>query len=75
MLAGFTAPMVHGVGGATVTVVEHELLHPLPFETVTVKTVVTLGVTVMTVVVAPVLQMKVVPPAEVSVAEPPGQIV
>jgi hypothetical protein len=37
--------------------------------------VVTVGVTVITGVVAPVLQRKVTPPAEVSVAEPPGQIV
>ena len=72
---GLAGIMLHDGSGFTVTVVEHELLHPLPFETVTVKTVVTLGVTVMTVVVAPVLQMKVVPPAEVSVAEPPGQMV
>lgn len=35
-LAGFKLPMVHGGGGATVTVVEHELLHPLASVTVTV---------------------------------------
>ena len=74
-LDGLIVPIVHGGGGTTVTVVEHELLHPLASVTVTVYTVVTVGVTVIIGVVAPVLQRNVTPPAEVNIAEPPGQMV
>ena len=52
----------------TVTVVEHELLHPLALVTVTVYVVVTVGLTVIAAVVAPVLQRNDAPPDAVSVA-------
>ena len=67
--------MLHGGGGATVTVVEHELVQPLASVTVTVYTVVTLGVTVVIGVVAPLLHRKDIPPAADSTCEPPGHIV
>jgi len=35
-LAGFTLPIEHGGNGFTVTVVEHELVHPPALVTVTV---------------------------------------
>jgi len=67
--------MLHTGNGFTVTVVAHELLHPNAFVTVTVYVVLDAGLTVIEAVLAPVLQRKVVPPAAVSVAEPPGQMV
>src|SRR5436190_744308 len=67
-------PIVHGGNGLTVTVVEHELVHPLPLVTVTVYVVVTVGRTVIVAVIAPVLQRKDVPPDAVNVVEPPTQI-
>ena len=66
--------MVHGGNGFTVTILEHELLHPCAFVTVTVKVVVFIGLTVMDAVVAPVLQRNDVPPDAVKVDEPPTQI-
>ena len=69
-----TLPIEHGGSGFTVTVVEHELVHPLPLVTVTVYVVVTVGLTVIVAVVAPVLQRKDVPPDAVIVFEPPGQM-
>ena len=51
-------------------------MHPLfPSVTVTVYVVVTLGLTVIEAVVAPVLQRNDVPPDAVNVFEPPGQII
>ena len=73
-ITGLAGVMLHEGRGFTVTVVEHELLHPLPFVTVTVKVVVVIGLTVIAAVVAPVLQRKDVPPDAVNVAEPPTQI-
>ena len=76
ILAGLVLlSITHGGGGATVTVVEHELVQPFASVTVTVYTVVTLGVTVVIGVVAPVLHKKDTPPAAVSMCESPGQIV
>src|SRR5262245_42767751 len=60
--------------GVTITVVEHELVHPLASVTVTVYVVVDVGLTVMEAVVADVLHRNVTPPEAVSVAEPPAQI-
>ena len=73
-LAGFTLPIEHGGNGLTVTVVEHELLQPFASVTVTVYVVVTVGLTVIDAVVAPVLHRNDVPPDAVSVDEPPIQI-
>jgi len=66
--------MVQVGPGVTVTVTEHELLQLLALVTVTVYVVVTLGLTVIDAVVAPVLQRNDVPPDAVSVDEPPTQI-
>src|SRR5258706_457619 len=73
-IAGFAGVMLHDGSGFTVTVVEHELVHPLALVTVTVYVVVIVGLTVIDAVVAPVLNRKDVPPDAVSVAEPPIQI-
>jgi hypothetical protein len=73
--AGFTLPIEHGGNGFTVTVLEHELVHPLAFVTVTEYVVVVVGLTVIDAVVAPVLHRNDVPPAAVSVDEAPIQIV
>ena len=73
--SGGTAQMIAHVGaGFTVTVVVQVPLHPLASLTVTVYVVVDVGLTVIEAVVAPVLQRNDVPPAAVSVAEPPVQI-
>jgi len=74
-MVGLGGVILHDGTGFTVTVVEHELLHPLALVTVTVYVVVTVGLTVMEAVVAPVLQRKDVPPDAVNVAEPPIQII
>ncbi|SRR5258705_6505164 len=66
--------MLHGGNGFTVTVLLHELLHPCALVTVTVYVVVTVGLTVIEAVVAPVLHRNDVPPDAVSVDEPPTQI-
>jgi hypothetical protein len=72
--AGLTLPIEHGGSGFTVTVVEQELVHPAALVTVTVYVVVTVGLTVIVAVVAPVLQRNDVPPDAVIVFEPPGQM-
>jgi hypothetical protein len=73
--SGGTAQMIAHIGaGVTLTVVVQTPLHPLALVTVTVYVVVEVGLTVMEAVVAPVLQRNDVPPAAVSVAEPPIQI-
>jgi hypothetical protein len=59
--------------GVTVTVAEHELLHPFALVTVTVYVVVVVGFTVMEAVVAALLHRNEVPPEAVNVAEPPTQ--
>src|SRR5258705_13612127 len=69
-IIGLGQVMLHDGSGFTVTVLEHELVHPLALVTVTVYVVDTLGLTVMEAVVAPVLQRKDVPPDAVSVDEP-----
>ena len=69
---GTTQTMAHIGAGVTVIVVVHVPLHPLALVTVTVNVVVTLGVTVIDAVVAPVLQRNDVPPEAVSVDEPPA---
>jgi len=61
--------------GVTVTVVLQELLQPFALVTVTVYVVVTVGLTVIAAVVAPVLQRNDVPPVAVSVDGPPAQTV
>lgn len=66
--------MLHTGAGFTVTVAEHELVHPLASVTVTVYVVVTEGLTVIEAVVALVLHRNDVPPDAVSVDEPPTQI-
>src|SRR5215213_8683687 len=72
---GLEGVMLHTGTGLTTTVVEQDDVHPLsPLVTVTVYVVVTVGLTVIEAVVAPVLQRKDVPPDAVSVFEPPGQI-
>ncbi len=73
-ITGLGQVMLHIGTGFTVTIVEHELLQPLASVTVTVYVVVTVGLTVMAAVVAPVLQRKDVPPDAVMVDEPPIQI-
>src|SRR5690349_7698046 len=60
--------------GFTVTVVEHELVHPFASVTVTVYVVVVVGLTVIEAVVAALLHKNDVPPDAVSVDEPPTQI-
>jgi hypothetical protein len=60
--------------GFTVTVAEHELVHPLALVTVTVYVVVVAGLTVIEAVVAALLQRNEVPPDAVNVEEPPTQI-
>ena len=70
-----SAPViVHTGSGFTVTVTEHELVHPLASVTVTVYVVVEVGLTVIEAVVAALLHRNDVPPEAVSVAEPFGQI-
>ena len=71
---GLELLMLHVGPGFTVTVVEHELLHPFAFVTVTVYVVVTDGLTVIEAVVAALLQRNDVPPEAVNVDEPPTQI-
>jgi len=66
--------MVQVGPGVIVTVVEHELLQPLAFVTVTVYVVVTVGFTVMDAVVAALLHRNDTPPDAVSVDEPPTQL-
>src|SRR5689334_17176667 len=66
--------MLHTGSGFTVTVVEHELVHPCALVTVTVYVVVEVGLTVIAAVVAPVLQRNDVPPDAVKVVDPPTQI-
>ena len=65
--------ILQGGGLFTVTVAEHELLHPPALVTVTVYVVVAVGFTVMEAVVADVLQRNDVPPVAVSVAVSPTQ--
>jgi hypothetical protein len=60
--------------GLTVTVVEHELVHPFASLTVTVYVVVVVGLTVIEAVVAALLQRKDAPPDAVNVDEPLAQI-
>src|SRR5690349_6881575 len=60
--------------GFTVTVVEHELVHPFTLVTVTVYVVVVVGLTVIEAVVAALLQRNDVLRDAVSVEEPPTQI-
>src|SRR5688572_450750 len=71
---GLDGVIVHGACWLTVTVVEHELVHPFASVTVTVYVVAVVGFTVMAAVVAPVLQRKDTPPDAVSVVEPPTQM-
>ena len=71
---GLDGVMLHVGAGFIVTVVEHELVHPLAFVTVTVYVVVAVGLTVIEAVVAALLQRNVVPPDAVNVDEPPTQI-
>jgi len=66
--------MLHVGPGFTVTVVEHELVHPLALVTVTVYVVVDVGFTVIEAVVAALLQRNDVPPDAVNVDEPPTHI-
>ena len=73
-IEGLEGAMLHAGAGLTVTVVEHELVHPLASVTVTVYVVVEVGLTVIEAVVADVLQRNDVPPDAVSVEEPPTQI-
>src|SRR5204863_7249823 len=72
-IIGLGQVMLQDGNGFTVTVLEHELVHPCALVTVTVYVVVTLGLTVIDAVVAPVLQRKDTPPDAVSVDEPPTQ--
>jgi hypothetical protein len=65
--------MTHVGLGVTVTVAEHELVHPLASVTVTVYVVVVVGFTVIDAVVAALLHRNDVPPDAVSVDEPPTQ--
>ena len=70
-----SAPAIlHAGSGFTVTVVEHELVHPFASVTVTVYVVVEVGLTVIEAVVADVLHRNETPPEAVSVDEPPIQI-
>src|SRR5215216_4323439 len=71
---GLAGVMLHTGAGLIVTVVEHELVHPLASVTVTVYVVVEGGLTVMEAVVAALLQRNDVPPVAVSVDEPPTQM-
>lgn len=66
--------MLHAGSGFTVTVVEHELVHPFASVTVTVYVVVEVGLTVIEAVVADVLHRNDMPPEAVNVDEPPIQI-
>jgi hypothetical protein len=70
---GLAGVMLHVGAGLIVTVVEHELVHPLAFVTVTVYVVVAVGLTVIEAVVAALLHRNDVPPDAVSVEEPPTQ--
>lgn len=73
-IGGTIHTIVHMGGGFTVTVLEHDEVHPLEASvTVTVYVVVAEGETVMEAVVAPVLHKNDVPPDAVSVDEPPAQ--
>ena len=63
-----------GGSGLTVTVVEHELVHPFTSLTVTVYVVVVAGLTVIEAVVADVLHRNDAPPEAVNVDEPPAQM-
>src|SRR5689334_11950694 len=71
---GLDGVILHVGGGVTFTVAEHELVHPIAFDTVTVYVVVEDGLTVIAAVESPVLHRNDVPPEAVSVAEPPIQI-
>ena len=73
-IIGLGQVMLQDGNGFTVTVLEQELVHPCALVTVTVYVVVTLGLTVIDAVVAPVLQRKDTPPVAVSVDEAPIQI-
>ena len=73
-ITGLGQVILHTGNGFTVTTLEHELVQPLALVTVTVYVVVTLGLTEIEAVVAPVLQRNDVPPDAVSVDEPPTQI-
>ena len=66
--------MLQTGAGFTVTVVVQELVHPFASVTVTVYVVVEVGLTVIEAVVAALLHTNDVPPAAVSVEEPPTQI-
>jgi hypothetical protein len=70
---GLAGVMLQTGAGFIVTVVEHELVHPLASVTVTVYVVVDVGLTVIEAVVAALLQRNDVPPVAVSVDEPPTQ--
>ena len=61
-------------GGVTITVTEHELVHPFTSLTVTVYVVVVAGLTVIEAVVADVLHRNDAPPEAVNVDEPPAQM-
>ena len=73
-IIGLGQVMLHTGNGFTVTVVEHELVHPFAFVTVTVYVVVVVGLTVIEAVVAVLLHRNDVPPEAVNVDEPPIQI-
>lgn len=73
-IAGTGHVITHVGDGFTVTVVEHELVHPNGSVTVTVYVVVDAGFTVIESFVEPVLQRKAVPPDATSVVEPPMQM-
>jgi hypothetical protein len=69
-------PVIEAVGfELTVTVAETDLVQPPVPVTVTVYVVLTVGLTVIAAVVAPVFQEYVVPPLAVSVVLAPLQIV
>ena len=72
---GLPGVMLHVGMGLTTIVAEQDEVHPLLASvTVTVNVVVTIGLTVIVAVVAPVLQKNDVPPDAVNVLEPPGQM-
>src|ERR1041385_2353978 len=73
-IEGLFGVMLQVGAGFTVTVAEHELVHPLALVTVTVYVVVVAGLTVIEAVVAALLQRNEVPPDAVNVEEPPTQI-
>src|ERR1041385_3128263 len=73
-IEGLFGVMLQVGAGFTVTVAEHELVHPLALVTVTVYVVVVVGLTVIEAVVAALLQRNDVPPDAVNVEEPPTQI-